>query len=144
MSPFLWVPLAALVLLAAGRDLAERTIPNRFVAAGLLLALLAHLCAGSPAWTPLAGLATGLLLFLPMYLARGMGAGDIKLMAAVGAFAGPGLALQIALASCIAGGALSLGFLTAPRASRHSSMPYGPAIAIGTLAALAYRVGRPS
>lgn len=137
MSPFLLIPVTVLVLLAAGRDLAERTIPNRFIVAALMLALLAHLLAGSPAWLPLAGLATGFAVFLPMYLAHGMGAGDIKLMAAVGSFAGPSLALQIALATCIAGGALSLGFLSAPRAVRGSGMPYGPAIAIGTLAALA-------
>lgn len=138
MSPFLLIPLATLVLLAAGRDLAERTIPNRFIVLALLLSLPAHLLAGSPAWHPPAGLATGLLLFLPLYLAGGMGGGDVKLMAAVGAFAGPALALQIALATCIAGGALSLGFLTAPRVSRHSTMPYGPSIAIGTLAVLAF------
>jgi prepilin peptidase CpaA len=138
MSLFLLIPLCALVLLAAGRDLAERTIPNKFIAVALLCALAAHLAAGSPRWHPVAGLATGLLLFLPLYLAGGMGGGDVKLMAAVGAFAGPALAFQIALATCIAGGALSLGFLTAPRVTRHSSMPYGPSIAIGTLVVLAF------
>lgn len=138
MSPFLLLPLGALVLLAAGRDLAERTIPNRFIVVALLCAAAAHFAAGSPPWYPLAGLATGLLLFLPLYLLHGMGAGDVKLMAAVGAFAGPGMAFQIALATCIAGGALSLGYLSAPRMTRHSSMPYGPSIAIGTLAVLAF------
>lgn len=138
MSTFVLLPLAALVLLAAGRDLADRTIPNRFVAVALLSALAAHYLAGSPPWHPLAGLATGLLLFLPLYLLGGMAAGDVKLMAAVGAFAGPALGLQIALASCIAGGALSLGFLTAPQVTRRSSMPYGPSVAIGTLAVLAF------
>ncbi|HEY1044106.1 MAG TPA: A24 family peptidase [Telluria sp.] len=140
MFPLPLILLSALVLLAAGRDLAERTIPNRFIGLALLCALGAHLLAGSPPWYPLAGLATGLLLFLPLYLAHGMGAGDVKLMAAVGTFAGPVLALQIALATCIAGGAVSLGFLTAPRANRHSTMPYAPSIAIGTLAVLAFTV----
>lgn len=138
MSLFLLFPLAALVLLAAGRDLAERTIPNRFLLIALACALAAHAAAGSPAWHPLAGMATGLVLFLPLYLVHGMGGGDVKLMATVGAFAGPALAFQIALATCVAGGALSLGFLTAPRTSRQSSMPYAPSIAIGTLAVLAF------
>lgn len=139
MSPILLIPLSALVLLAAGRDLAEHTIPNQLIGAGLLLAVAAHLWSGSPAWTPLAGLAVGVLPLLPLYLARGMGAGDVKLMGVVGAFAGPALALQIVLATCLAGGVLSLGYLSAARASRKSRMPYGPAIAIGTLAALALR-----
>ena len=139
MSPILLVPLSVLVLLAAGRDLAERSIPNKFIAAGLLLAVAAHLLSGSSGWVPLAGLAVGFFLFLPMYLARGMGAGDVKLMGVVGAFAGPALALHIVLASCLAGGALALGYLSAARSSRKSRMPYGPAIAIGTLAALALR-----
>lgn len=138
MSPFLMFPLAALVLLAAGRDLAERTIPNRFLLIALVGALAAHAAAGSPAWHPLAGMATGLALFLPLYLMQGMGGGDVKLMATVGAFAGPALAFQIGLATCIAGGALSLGFLTAPRTGRQSSMPYAPSIAIGTMAVLAF------
>lgn len=143
MSPYLLFPLCVLVLLAAGRDLAERSIPNRLVLVAFGFALGAHLLAGSPAWVPAAGMAVGLLLFLPLYLANGMGAGDVKLMAAVGCFAGPSLSLQIALATCLAGGALSLGFLSAPRSTRCSTMPYGPAIALGTLGALAW-TGRAS
>ncbi len=49
------------------------------------------------------GWLTGLLLFLPFYMLRGMAAGDVKLMAAVGAWLGSGMALRIALATFVLG-----------------------------------------
>ena len=103
--------LIALVLTACLRDLAERKIPNRLVVCGLLSAAVLHLISGSPlrmVSVGLAGCATGLLVFLPLYLLRGMAAGDVKLMAMVGAFTGPLLALEIALATFCAGGVMAL------------------------------------
>jgi prepilin peptidase CpaA len=47
-------------------------------------------------------------LFLPFYLARGMGAGDVKLMGAAGAFLGPQDALQATILSLIAGGTIAI------------------------------------
>ncbi|NHZ77936.1 hypothetical protein F2P44_01275 [Massilia sp. CCM 8695] len=103
--------LIALLLAAAASDLASRRIPNRLLAAGLACAAILHLCSGTPLAllsTGLAGFAAGLLLFLPLYCLRGMAAGDVKLMATVGAFTGPVLALQIALAAFCAGGVMAL------------------------------------
>ena len=133
------VPLTMLVVFAAGRDLAERTIPNRLVAVALALALVLQLWLTPAGWfICAAGALTGFLVFLPFYLLGGMGGGDIKLMIAIGAFAGPALTLQIAAAVCIAGGGLSLGYLSAPRTTAKQHMPYGPAIALGTTVVLAY------
>jgi prepilin peptidase CpaA len=113
-----WLDLAliALVTGAGIYDLASRRIPNRLLLAGLAAAALLHLVSPNPLSllsTGLAGLATGLLLFLPLYLLRGMAAGDVKLMATVGAFAGPLPALKIALASCLIGGLMSLVLIVA-------------------------------
>jgi prepilin peptidase CpaA len=64
-----------------------------------------------------AGWAVGCLLFLPWFLLGGMGAGDVKLLAALGAWAGPELAVWIALYAGVAGGvfavivSLSQGYL---------------------------------
>lgn len=138
--PAILVALSLLVVLAAGRDLAERTIPNYLVAAALALAFGLQLWFSPAGWLIFAaGALTGFLLFLPLYLLRGMGGGDVKLMIAIGAFAGPVLAFQIAVGACVAGGGLSLGYLTAPRTSAKSPMPYAPAIAMGAAAVLAYR-----
>jgi prepilin peptidase CpaA len=89
-----WLDLALIALItgAGTYDLAQRRIPNRLLLAGLAAAALLHLVSPNPLSllsTGLAGLATGLLLFLPLYLLRGMAAGDVKLMATVGAFTGP-------------------------------------------------------
>jgi len=55
-----------------------------------------------------AGWLVGCLLFLPWFLLRGMGAGDVKLLAALGAWVGPGTALWIALYAAVAGGVFAI------------------------------------
>jgi prepilin peptidase CpaA len=108
------VILICLVAQAAVTDLAVRKIPNVLVLSGLALALILHLLAG-PNWAPatqwLAGTLAGFFLFLPLYLMRGMAAGDVKLMAMVGAFTGPWAACYIALLTCLFGGLMALGIL---------------------------------
>jgi prepilin peptidase CpaA len=105
--------LISLVMLAALTDLRARRIPNLLVGTGLIAALVAQVLlpegAGWRSW--LLGMLTGFALFLPLYLLRGMAAGDVKLMAAVGAFVGPQSALQIALATCVTGGVMALAFI---------------------------------
>ncbi|CAN7664111.1 prepilin peptidase [Pseudoduganella sp. LjRoot289] len=110
------VLLLWLVLQAAVTDLALRKIPNALVLSGLLLALVLRGLAGPlqamlSSW--LAGMLAGFFLFLPLYLLRGMAAGDVKLMAMVGAFVGPAQALDIALLSFAAGGVLGLVLMAA-------------------------------
>ena len=106
--------LLGLLCLASAFDLARRRIPNRLLAAGLCAALVLHLSSGHPAAllsTYLAGFAVGLLMFLPLYLMGGMAAGDVKLMATVGAFIGPSMVFQASLATYCAGGVLALAIV---------------------------------
>jgi len=101
-------PLALLVGLSAAviADLRRHRIPNALVLGGLLTALALQSFAGG--WQGLGagllGATTGLACFIPFYMLRGMGAGDVKLLAVVGAFLGPKGALLAALATLIAGG----------------------------------------
>jgi prepilin peptidase CpaA len=115
--------LAALLLAAVSSDLRTRRIPNRLVLSGIALALaMAVLAAatghaglaGMQPWSPLAGLAAGFGLMLPLHLLRAMGAGDVKLMAMVGAFAGPSTVLSATVYTLVAGGVLSLAFMLRP------------------------------
>ena len=55
-----------------------------------------------------AGWAIGIGLFLPLFLLGGMGAGDVKLLGAVGAWIGPTAVLYAGLYSALAGGVLAL------------------------------------
>jgi prepilin peptidase CpaA len=103
--------LIALLLLACVFDLRQRRIPNLLIGAGLLLAALLHLTLGPPLallTVALGGCALGLVMFLPLYLLGGMAAGDVKLMATVGAFLGPASVFQASLATYVCGGLLAL------------------------------------
>ncbi|MBA5685743.1 A24 family peptidase [Rugamonas apoptosis] len=114
MQSALALILVCMVAQAALTDLSVRRIPNLLVLSGLLMALLLHLLGGTH-WAPvtdwLAGTLAGFFLYLPLYLARGMAAGDVKLLAMVGAFTGPQGALIVGLLSCLIGGLMALALL---------------------------------
>ncbi|WP_065504128.1 prepilin peptidase [Burkholderia stabilis] len=109
------VPLCVtlLAVAAASTDIAARRIPNRLVAGGLAGALVAQcmlhgVLAGALGW--FAGAATGFGLLLPFYLLRGMAAGDVKLMLAIGAWVGAEMTFYIVLATFVAGGIGAIAF----------------------------------
>lgn len=110
MPALLRIELVCLVLLAGTYDLRYRRIPNWLSLSGIVLGLgcntlllgLAGLRGAS------LGLLCALAIYVPLYLVRGMGAGDVKLMAAVGAMAGPKGWLEIFLATALLGGVASL------------------------------------
>lgn len=98
-------------LVACVTDLRTRRIPN-VLTFGAALAALAFgvITGGLPgAGAAIAGWSVGCAIFLPVYLLRGMGAGDVKLLAALGAWAGPGPAVWIALYAAVAGGVFAVG-----------------------------------
>ena len=99
-----------LVVIAAGWDLATRRIPNVLTFGAALAGFLAHgyMAGWSGAGASLAGWAVGVAFFFPFFALGGMGAGDIKLLAAVGAWLGPAATVWVALYSSIAGGVMAL------------------------------------
>lgn len=106
--------LIIVLLLSSAFDLRQRRIPNRLLATALMCAVVLHLCSGAASsllTTFLAGFGLGMLMFLPLYLLGGMAAGDVKLMATVGAFLGPTLVFQASLATYICGGVLALAIV---------------------------------
>lgn len=109
MNAHEWVAVA-LGLTACVTDVSTRRIPNRLTfpaaAAGLAFGLLTTGPRGG--LFALAGLALGLALFLPFFLLGGLGAGDVKLLAALGAWLGPRAILWTGLYGMIAGGLLAL------------------------------------
>ncbi len=98
--------LTALLILAVVFDLRERRIPNwltfPFMAAGLAYHGAVN---GLPGVLFSAmGLALGILLLIIFYASGGMGAGDVKLMGAVGSLLGPANVLYAFVYSALIGG----------------------------------------
>ena len=96
--------------LAVCTDLSIRKIPNMLILFGLMVSLLGQVFwiegAGWLNW--LAGVALGCAAFMPMYLARGMAAGDVKLMMVVGGFLGYPLIITALVSTYIAGGLIAM------------------------------------
>jgi len=100
----------AVSVVACGFDYRTRRIPNvlTFGAAGAAL-VYGALTGGLTGlgWSA-AGWAVGCLLFLPWFALGGMGAGDVKLLAALGAWLGPGQVVWLALYAALAGGVFAV------------------------------------
>jgi prepilin peptidase CpaA len=105
--------LAILVTVAAFTDILWRRIPNWIPGLALLAAfgLRTYLLGWVGLRTGLLGFGLALLIYLPLFSLRAMGGGDVKLMAAVGAVAGPFNWFVIFVFTSIFGGILALGLL---------------------------------
>lgn len=110
----------AVVTVAVAWDLVTRRVPNVLTFGAALGALAIHGYMGglSGLGFSLAGWLVGVAFFLPFFALGGMGAGDVKLLGAVGAWLGPVAAIWVALFAGIAGGVMGLvvaafyGYLT--------------------------------
>jgi leader peptidase (prepilin peptidase)/N-methyltransferase len=69
---------------------------------------------------------------------EGMGYGDFKLLAALGAWLGWTMLLPIVLLSSLAGAILGVGLLVLARRGRNVPIPFGPYLAIAGFVALLY------
>jgi prepilin peptidase CpaA len=104
------VAVVAVAGLACVCDLRFRRIPNvlTFGAAAAAFGFGVASQGLTGLWSALAGWGVGCAVFLPWFLLGGMGAGDVKLLAALGAWLGPEGALWAGLYAGLAGGPLAL------------------------------------
>jgi len=130
-----WVA-AALGCCAVFEDLWRRRISNRITAAGFAAGLGLGWAGGGwrGAGCALAGAAVGFSVFFLFHWMGGMGAGDLKLMAAFGALLGPADILTAAVLAAIAGALLAAAALL--RRPRAAAIPYAPAIVAGAWLAM--------
>ena len=168
MEQYLLIGALSVATAGAVQDIRGGRIPNGLTYGGLLAALAAQfLMLG---WPGLKGGLIGALagggIFYLLFLVGGMGGGDVKLMAAVGAWAGTAQTVVVLIAAAIAGGILAVGLMVFHRQVRlilrntvelirhHLTsgfqphpvlnirepgarrVPYGLAIAMGTLCCL--------
>lgn len=109
-------PTIAVVALGAAATVTDwrmRRIPNPLTFGGAAVAVAFALATGGVhggVWS-LAGFGLGVLIFLPLFLLRALGAGDVKLLAAIGAWLGPSLVGWVAVYGAIAGGVLAVPWL---------------------------------
>ena len=106
--------LGTLLAAAATSDIHARRVSNRLnlsvLAAGVVFALILHgWRAGS--WQVFTGVGLGLAVWFPMFAFRLMGAGDVKLLAACGAWLGWQGMLTATLATGVYGGVLGAVWL---------------------------------
>lgn len=151
------------LLVAVIMDLRRNRIPNWLTFGTLFIALsLQFTFLGSDGLLGgLAGAGTGLVLLLPFFLLGGMGAGDVKMMAAIGAFIGVQSVMWAAAFSLCLAGIYAVSLVTyrgewmnffqrylvtvkvksyvppAKESIAHQRFPFALAIAGGTLGALA-------
>lgn len=104
------IAVIVLVVAASACDLRTRRIPNALTLGSAAVAVALH--TGLSGWSGLlsavSGWAAGTLLFFPLFALGGMGAGDVKLLAAVGAWLGPMGAVWTGLSAAIVGGIMAL------------------------------------
>ena len=171
MHSIAWWPTVFVLAVATFTDLRGRRIPNWLVLPFLFAGVIAapfRMDSGFHGWhgagQSLAGVALGAFIYGILFWMGGMGMGDVKLVAAVGAWIGPQQLFWAMLFTGLVGGVMALcwaakgkflgemfkgtGDLIAGVGKRGlrphpdlvlgnpltRKMPYAPAIAIGTLA----------
>ena len=145
-----WTTLAALLftwflIALAGIDLDTKYLPDSLTLPLLWGGLLAslgwsiHTTASLPVspWDAICGAAGGYLslwcvyqLFRLVTGKEGMGFGDFKLLAALGAWLGWRMLLPIVMGSAAAGSLIGIGLILTKRHKRDEFLPYGPFLAV--------------
>jgi len=135
--------LALLVAITA-IDLERRVIPDLLSIPGTVAGLLANVATERlPLSDSVLGIVIGSGLFLAIILVRpdGMGGGDMKLGALLGAFLGWKVALLAIFLAVVVGGAVAALLMATGLRGRKDAIPFGPFLAAGGAAALFWGEG---
>ena len=124
MGVILFVVLV--LLIGAVLDVRFHRIPNWLTFSALAAGLAYHLIASGlhGLYFSAGGLILGFALLLPFYLMGGMGAGDVKLLAAVGALLGPTGVFWAFLCTALVGGIYAMALLVASRSGKEACAQY--------------------
>ncbi|THJ22277.1 MAG: prepilin peptidase [Nitrospira sp. CG24D] len=144
MVAVVYAILFSALLVVAGTDLSHQIIPNAVTFPGIALGLVsAATVLPLGLLDGLIGLLIGggilwLLAWASPYLfgKEGMGGGDIKLLAMIGAFLGWKLALMTIMIGSLVGSVVGVSLLAAQVIKREEYIPFGPFLVLGAVSAL--------
>ena len=110
---FLFLFLTIILVIAAINDIRLRRIPNWLTYPAMIVAVVYHtgMKGLGGLLFSMEGLGVGIAIMLVIYLVGGTGAGDVKLMGAIGAFLGPKSVLSAFLFTSIVGGVYAIVLL---------------------------------
>lgn len=142
-SPMLlaYVPFTSALVALTAIDLEHHLLPDAITLPGIVLGLaLALVLRQPPFLEALLGAGVGAALFQGLAWAYhrwarrpGMGGGDVKLMALIGAFLGIKALPLVILVSAALGSLVGLVWALRSSQGRHTPIPYGPFLAVGAL-----------
>jgi leader peptidase (prepilin peptidase) / N-methyltransferase len=130
--------LAALVAVTA-IDLRYQIIPDAITLPGVLAGLVASVASHRVSWMESAGgilLGAGLFVAVIVLSRGGMGGGDLKLGAMLGAFLGWKAVIVALFIAVVLGGVSAIALLASGRLARKDAIPFGPFLAVGGAMAL--------
>jgi leader peptidase (prepilin peptidase) / N-methyltransferase len=133
-----WLFLAALVAIA-GIDLEHQIVPDRITLPGIVVGFLTSFLGTRVPWLDsLLGIlaVAGILVAVVILSGGGMGGGDVKLGAMMGAFLGYKLALLALFLAVILGGFVALSLLFTGIRGRKDPIPFGPFLATAAAVAM--------
>ncbi len=143
-AAFVYALLYSALIVITGTDLSHQVIPDVITLPGLVIGILsAAVILPLGILNSLAGVVVGggllwVLAWLSPYLfgKEGMGGGDIKLMAMVGAFLGWKPVLLAIMVGSLVGSIVGVGLIALRVMRRDEYLPFGPFLAVGSLVAL--------
>ncbi len=114
MNSYLIISLTVILFIATLTDIRSHRIPNWLIYPSVVAGLGYHSYMNGMQGLLFSaeGTGMGILLLIFFYLTGGMGAGDVKLMGAVGSFLGPGGVLMAFYCTGIIGGIYALIVIT--------------------------------
>jgi leader peptidase (prepilin peptidase)/N-methyltransferase len=137
-----WLLVVILIVLF-GIDLHHQILPNVITLPGIIIGFLFSLV-GPPGWTnSLLGIALGggilYAIAAAYYLVRreeGLGMGDVKMLAMIGAFLGWKAVLVTLILSSFAGALVGIGIIAFTKGTMRLALPFGTFLSLGALAAM--------